>query len=60
MYKKPHMWSFHCGAVGEESDYNCSDCCRGTGLIPSPVQWVKGSCVSGAMARVQYDVGAAN
>ena len=34
-------------------------CCRGTGSIPSPAQWVKGSGVAAAAAQIQYAIGVA-
>ena len=38
--------SYSCGAVGSESDYSSLGHCGGTGLIPGPVQWVKGSGIA--------------
>ena len=36
----------------KESDCISSSCCRGTGSIPSPVQWIKVSGVAIAVAQV--------
>ena len=33
-----HLWSSHCGRVGQESNGSGSDCCGDTGLIPGLVQ----------------------
>lgn len=48
---KNHSGSSHHGRVGLESDCS-SDCCRGAGSIPGPVQGVKGSSVATAEAQV--------
>ena len=37
----------------KESDCCDLDCSGGVGLIPSPAQWVKGSCIAAAAAWIQ-------
>ena len=46
LYWKSTYRSSCCGAVSEDSDYSGSSYCRGMGLIPGPVPWVKGSSVA--------------
>ena len=38
--------------MGQESTCSDSGCCRGTGLIPGPEQWVKRSCVATRLTQV--------
>ena len=44
---------FHCSAVGWESDCSGSGRCGGTGSIPSPAQWVKGSGIAVAADQIR-------
>ena len=46
------MWSCHCGVVGQESDCSSLGRCGGSGSIPCPTQWIKGSSVATTVAQV--------
>ena len=49
---KGHIWSTRGGMVGSESDCCGSGHCRGMGLKPGPLQWVKGADIAAAAAQV--------